>query len=130
MRYFPLTQDRYSEHGEEDSGQVILRAREYETFDVVPKTFASELSHDSEKNREVLLKINEFKYRKAHKEGLIEDELLNILVRKRRSKKPDYEERKYHILKRPYTYEEGVNFTGEPEFPEDDEPVKISRTIF
>ncbi|MCW3095501.1 MAG: hypothetical protein JWL77_1119 [Chthonomonadaceae bacterium] len=122
-------QERYGE-SEEGSDQVILRAKEYETFDVVPQMFAEELSDNSDANRAVMLKINEFKFWKAHTENLIGSENCMIRVYKGRSKKAEYQERKYFILKRPYTYDYGVDFTGEPEFPTDNQPIKIPRTIF
>lgn len=122
-------QERYSEHGEDDSGQVILRAKEYETFDVVPAMFVGKLTESSEDNRAFLLKINESKFWKSHTEGLIEKECQSIRVYKRGKKQPEYETRTYFSLKRPYTYNDGVDFTGQSEYPADDTPIHIPSNI-
>ena len=122
-------QERYSEHGEEDSGQVILRAKEYETFDVVPQMFEGDLTESSEMNRNFLVKINEFKFWKAYTQGLIERVEKSILVYRRRSDQSEYQERKYFVLKRPYTFDYGIDFTGDLDFPTDDQPIKIPSNV-
>jgi CRISPR-associated helicase Cas3/CRISPR-associated endonuclease Cas3-HD len=113
-------QERYSDKGEEDEGHVVLRTKEYETFDVVPEVFINDLSDSSEVNRDFLLKINERKFWKAKAQHLIEEQVVSILVSKRGRNSPEHEMRRYLTLKRHYDYESGVDFTGEVEFPVDD----------
>jgi CRISPR-associated helicase Cas3 len=123
-------QDRYSETGEEGDGQVVLRAKEYETFDVVPETFEHELSDNREANRAFLLKINQFKYWKSCNSdpSLIEEVIKSVRTFKRNSGVTEHENQSYFVLKRKYKDDYGVDFTNEPEYDleaAEAEPVKI-----
>ncbi len=109
-------QDRFGDKGDEGDGQVLLRAKEYETFDVVPRDFEGKLTDEAQSNRDYLLSINQFKYWKADRAGLIERRPVSIKVFKRRSGKSEHESRTYLILKRNYSPDYGINFTGEPEY--------------
>lgn len=115
-------QDRYSEKGEDDQGQVVLRAREYETFDVVPQKFEGQLMDKAEDNRAFLLTINQFKFFRAKQRELIHEKPVSIRVFKRRGGKGEHETRCYLILDRRYDYgyEYGVDFTGETDFDPDE----------
>lgn len=122
-------QDRFSETGEEDSGRVVLRTKEYETFDVVPREFENELGEDSDANRSFILKINEFKYWKANREGLTKSNSKLIRLYKQRDGEWKYDERNYRILLQNYSRDYGVDFSSEPEYPSDDSPIEIPGNI-